>query len=185
MNALQHIMRIQDLFEGWRALGSLRLRNGVELIGRVPDEDSAMWMHVVFPGLHGERLLQLEHELGTSLPRSLRAFYECCGGMSLFFGAFTLRGLRRPGFGLGSGALQPEDIVALNHELDAQGWKPRGAVAFAENALDLSVHLVGMGDAPAQVVRCERSSGRVLERHEDVFACVDARLYRLDELQLR
>lgn len=185
MNALQHIVRIQDLLEGWRALGSLRLRNGVELIGRVPDEDSGVWMHVVFPGLRGERMQQLEHELGTSLPRSLRAFYECCGGMNLFFGAFTLRGLRRPGFGLGSGALQPEDIVALNHELDAQGWKPRGAVAFAENALDLSVHLVGMGDAPAQVVRCERSTGRVLERHDDVFACVDARLYRLDELQLR
>lgn len=185
MNALQHIVRIQDLLEDWRSLGSLRLRNGVELIGRVPDEDGAVWMHVVFPGLRGERLRRLEHELGATLPRSLRAFYECCGGMSLFFGAFRLRGLRRPGFGLGSGALQPEDIVALNHELDALGWKPRQAVAFAENALDQTVHLVGMGETSAQIVRCERSTGRVLERHEDVFACVAARLYRLDELQLR
>ena len=185
MNALQHIVRIQDLLEDWRALGSLRLRNGVELIGRVPDEDASVWMHVVFPRLRGELLAHLERQLGTPLPQSLRAFYGCCGGMSLFLGAFTLRGLRRPGFGLGSGALQPEDIVSLNHELDGQGWTPRGAVAFAENALDLSVHLVGMGETPAQVVRCERSTGKVLERHDDVFACVDARLYRLDEMQLR
>jgi len=59
------------------------------------------------------------------------------------------------------------------------------AVAFAQNSWDLTVHVTGMDRSARDVVRCERTTGRVIEVHEDVFACVAARLSRLDELQLR
>lgn len=185
MSTLAHIAGIQHLLDRWRSLGSRRSRFGVELIARVPDADSELWMHAVFPGLKVDQVVRLEQDLGQALPNRLRAFYRCCGGMRLFLGAFQVFGLRRPGIGLGALALQPEDLVALNYELDVLGWKPAGAVAFAVNSLDLSVHLAGMGRTPDEVVRCDRRTGAVLERHEDVFACVDARLHKLDELMLR
>ena len=185
MNTLAHIAGIQHLLDRWRSLGSRRSRFGVELIARIPAEESELWMHAVFPGLAIDQVAKLERDLGHALPSRLRAFYRCCGGMRLFLGAFQVFGLRRPGFGLGALALQPEDLVALNHELDVLGWKPVGAVAFAVNSMDLSVHLAGMGRTPDEVVRCDRRSGAVLERHEDVFACVDARLHKFDELMLR
>lgn len=184
MNAIAHIECIQDLLAEWRALGSCRLRNGVELIGRMPVDDEHVWMHVVFPGLPVAGLETLERDLGVSLGRALRAFYRCCGGMNLFNDAFRLFGRRLPGVSAGARGLQPSDIVAFNHEIDALGWKPAGAVAFAQNNWDLTVHVVGMGAQPDEVVRCDRRTGHVLERHADVFACVASRLSKLDQLQL-
>lgn len=184
MSTLAHIAGIQHLLDRWRSLGSRRSRFGVDLIARVPDAESELWMHAVFPGLKIGQVAKLERELGIALPSRLRAFYRCCGGMRLFLGAFQVFGLRQPGLGLGALALQPEDLVALNHELDVLGWKPAEAVAFAVNSMDLSVHLAGMGRTPDEVVRCDRRTGAVLERHADVFACVDARLHKLDELML-
>lgn len=185
MSTLAHIAGIQHLLDRWRSLGSHRSRVGIELIARIPDADSELWMHAVFPGLSICQVEALERELGHPMPSRLRAFYRCCGGMRLFLGAFHVFGRRRRGFGLGALALQPEDLVERNHELDVLGWKPNGAVAFAVNGLDLSVHVAGMGRTPDEVVRCDRRTGAVLERHEDVFACVDARLHKLDELMLR
>lgn len=184
MSSLAHIAGIQHLLDRWRSLGSRRSRFGVELIARVPDAEIELWMHAVFPGLKVGQVAKLERDLGRALPNRLRAFYRCCGGMRLFLGAFQVFGLRRAGYGIGALALQPEDLVALNHELDVLGWKPAEAVAFAVNSMDLSVHLAGMGRTPDEVVRCDRRTGAVLERHADVFACVDARLHKLDELML-
>ena len=185
MNATQHIVCIQDLLEQWRALGHQLLRNGTELIGQLPLDDHVAWLHVVFPPLDAGGIEALERDLGTALPPSLRTLLRCCGGMSLFSGAFHLAGRRRSGITTGDGALQPFDLIALNHELDVHGWKPKHAVAFAQNSWDLTVHVIGMAGHPEGVVRCERQSGRVIEQHDDVFACIAARLSRLDELQLR
>ena len=185
MNATQHIVCIQDLLDEWRAMGRQQLRSGTELIAQVPLDDQVAWMHVVFPPLDTAGIERLERDLGTPLPRDLSALLRCCGGMTLFSGAFHLAGRRRPGISTGDGALQPFDLVALNHELDVLGWKPKSAVAFAQNSWDLTVHVIGMAGHPEGVVRCERQSGRVIEQHDDVFACIAARLSRLDELQLR
>lgn len=185
MNAIAHIQRIQDLLAEWRTLGSCRLRNGVELIGRMPVDDEHVWMHVVFPGLSVAELDLVERDLRASLGRTLRAFYRCCGGMNLFNDGFRLFGRRLPGVSAGLRSLQPSDIVAFNHEIDTLGWKPQAAVAFAQNSWDQTVHLTNMGDLPEQVVRCDRRTGRVLERHDDVFACIATRLFKLDQLQLQ
>ncbi|MCU0863554.1 MAG: SMI1/KNR4 family protein [Planctomycetes bacterium] len=185
MNATQHIVCIQDLLDQWRAMGRQLLRNGVELIGQLPIDDQVAWLHVVFPPLSADGIEVLDRELGVPLPSGLRALLRCCGGMSLFSGAFHLAGRRRPGVAVGDGALQPFDLVALNHEIDVIGWKPKHAVAFAQNSWDLTVHVTGMAEQPEGVVRCERQTGRIIEQHDDVFACIAARLSRLDELQLR
>lgn len=180
MSTVAHILRIQELLDGWRVLGSARLSNGAELIGRVPGDDDA-WMHAVFAGLDDGRLEGLERELGCALPRSLRGFYRGCGGMTLFSGAFTLCGAREPGVFRGDRALQPFDVVQFHRCVEQHGWLPRGAVAFALNGWDQTVHVAGMGEHEGQVVRCTRRDGAVVERHDGVLACVEDRLYRLDE----
>jgi hypothetical protein len=178
------IVTIQDLLDKWRELGHEKLPNGTELIGRFPDEETPTWTHVVFPGLSPRRIGMLEAKIGGLLPSRLNAFYRLIGGMTLFVGAFRMAGARTPGIRCGIDSLCPDDIVELNHELDVLGWKPRGAVAFATNSWDGSVHLAGMGQAPDEIVRCERVSGRILECHENVFTCVSSRLTRLDEILL-
>lgn len=184
MSTIQQIVRIQDVFERWRRMGSRRLTNGIEVITSVPHADGEMWMHTVFPGLRPESLDAMEGDLGMSLPRGLRTFYGRVGGISLFLGAVIIHGRRRPGTCLGEGALQPEDIVALNHELDVFGWLPGGAVAFATNSWDKSVHVAGMSEKPDEVVRCDRMTGVIMERHRDVWTCLAHRLYRIDRLLL-
>ena len=181
-NTTTAIASIQDLLGCWRTMGSRRLRSGAELIAEVPDGERDMWMHAVFPGQSAAKLDQLEVALGKPLPKRLRAFYRGCGGMTLFMGAFTLHGIRRPGFRGRDGSLEPECVVELNHLLDMLGWLPDDAVAFACNGWDGSVFVLGMGQNDKEVVRCERSSGAIIERYEDVFSCVDARLYHLDDL---
>lgn len=181
MTAIESINRIQQLLEGWRQLGHRTLANGVEFLAQMPGEDGA-WMHCIFPRYDQVTIQALGEQLGAPLPPGLRTFYRCCGGMTLFSDLFVLYGARRSGLVYGDSAHQPEDIVALNHGLDVFGWRPPTAVAFARNAWDGSVHLAGMGRQPQEIVRCEAQTGHVIERHEDVFACVAARLYRLDQL---
>ncbi len=178
MSSTTHIVRIQDLFEQWRSLGSMRLPNGCELVGRVPEDDS--WMHVMHPGLDAAALNVVQREIGAPMPSSLRAFYRCCGGLSLFRGMFELFGRWRSSVM----APMPKDIVRLNHQLDVLGWKPDTAIAFAQNGWDMSVHLAGMGETGDEVVRCEWATGQIVERHPDVFACVDARLHRIDAMMV-
>jgi hypothetical protein len=175
----EHIVRIHDLFEEWRQLGSLRLPNGVELIGRVPDD--GVWMHAVFPPLDAQAIGALQRDVGVPLAPSLRVFYRCCGGLSLFRGMFELHGrFRGP-----TQSSVPKDVVRLNHLLDVQGWKPPGAVAFAQNCWDMSVHVAGMTANRDEVVRCDWRTGAVIETHANVFACIDDRLHRIDALLAR
>lgn len=184
--AITAIAGIQDVFEDWRALGHRKLDTGAELIGRVPDADTFAWLHVLYPPLGSDLLLQLEAELGRALPRDLRALYRVHGGMTLFGGAFDVFCLHSAYVHEGAAALQPKDLVQLNHELDMLGWKPSHALAFAVNAWDMSVHLFGLdrdGD-PRTVVRCDRRTGKVIEQHQSLWECLCAKLYRLDALML-
>ena len=176
------ILDIQETLDRWRNLGSLCLRNGIELMGRFPDVVPDTWTHIVFPGLDEQQLVQLERAAGARLTGHVRAFYRRIGGMTLFTGAFRVASVCRRGFRVGDDSLCPDDIATLNHDLDVLGWKPTGAVAFAVNGLDGSVHLAGMGRTPDEIVRCDRVSGRVLETHDDVFECIADRLTSLDRL---
>lgn len=182
MTAIQCIARIQDLLDEWRALGSRRLGNGVELIGHQLVDDEEVWLHAVHPALTPAAITTIEHRLGSALPPDLRTFFRCVGGIVAFSGLFEVHGLRHPGLLLGERAVQPGCLVTLNHEIDALGWRRGKAVAFAENRWDMSVYVAGQAVRPGEIQRCERATGRVLETHESVFACVAARLTRLDEL---
>jgi hypothetical protein len=179
------IASIQDLFDTWRALGSKRLRNGTELITRIPDGDGSGWMHVLFPRLNGEQLKEFEHDVGAPLPRDLRSLYSVMGGMSLFGGMFRLFGRRRSYVYEWDESLQPPDLLELNHELGQFAWKTESIVAFAVNAWDLSVHAFGHPGEPNTIVRLDRQSGDVLERHANVWDLLDAKLHRLDDLMLK
>ena len=176
------IAKVKDLFDRWRQTGSLTLASGVELIGQVATDDGHVWQHAVHPGLPVALLDELEARLGMPLPRDLRAVYRRIGGMTLFHGAFRLFGYRRAGLSADDGGVQPDDLLRLDHELDVLGWKPRRALAVAENGLDLSVHVMGMANDAHTVLRCERTTGRVLEEHSDLWTCLADRLGRLAQL---
>jgi hypothetical protein len=180
----ENIVKIQDLFDGWRAAGHQILPNGVELIGLLGDAEAPCWLHAVFPGLSPAELDALERSTDTRFPGHLRAIYRLIGGMTLFNGAFRMFGRRGAGIRTDVDALQAGDLAELNHEIDAIGWKPNHAVAFAVNSWDQSVHLAGMGHQPQEIVRCDRATGRVIECHADVFECLCDRLYRLDQVML-
>jgi hypothetical protein len=182
---LLSLASMQALFDSWRALGSRRLRNGTELITRIPDDDGFAWMHVLYPRLDGPRLQRLERSLGRSLPRDLCALYGVVGGMSLFGGMFKMHAHRRPYVHEWEDSLQPPDLGELNHELTQFAWKRDEMLAFAVNSWDLSVHVYGMGSHPSEVVRVERASGAITERHPNVWALLDAKLHRIDELMVQ
>lgn len=177
------IARIQTLFDTWRELGCQTLPNGTELIAGTKDGDEERWLHTVHPGMQGAELAAFEARLRLRLPRDLRAFYRRSAGMSLWGGAFTVYGYRATDVARLNDP-QPADAMRLNHELEVLGWKPQNAFAFAENAWDMTVHVVGMAPNPATVQRCDRISGLVLEEHANVWACVAARLYRIDQLMM-
>lgn len=185
MIEMQSIVRIQDVFDRWRQMGSMKLHSGTELIGALPNSEGEVWMHAVYPSLPLADIERLEARMRTKLPRDLRALYRVTRGMSLFQGAFRLFGWRAPGIHSNAFALQPDDILELNHELDVLGWKPKNAIAFAENAWDQTVHLFGMTDRSRQVARCQRASGEIVELHSTLWECLMHRLYRLDELLVK
>jgi len=181
------IVNIQDFLDRWRMMGSRKLTSGTELIGEMPTEDGEVWMHAIYPKLPLASLDKLQTQLGQSLPRDLRAFYRLTRGLSLFQGAFRVYGKRASSFGFGyeDPLAQPDDLLQLNHEIEALGWKPSHAIAFAVNGWDQSVHLFGMTNKPRQIARCDRSTGKVLELHESIWECLMARLYKLDQLFVR
>lgn len=186
MSLTTQLVRIHDLFDRWRSLGHVELADGTELIGRCEGDgdDGDTWMHAVFPGLPQTAVEELEQQLGKRLPVGVRGMFHYVGGLTLFSGAFELHG-RRVNAGLHRHEPpHPQDLVALDREIDALGWLPEGAVAFATNAWDLSVHVAGMSASPQEIVRCERATGQVKERHRDVWSCIAHRLYRLDRLAL-
>jgi hypothetical protein len=154
--------------------------DGTELIGRFPEVEPAAWMHVLFPALDGSRVQFLADQLRAPIPRSLRKLLRTTGGMTLFAGAFRIAGWSSPDRSASRSVLRPDDLLTLNHELDLVGWKPPGAVAFAVNSHDRSVHLLGMTNDPEAVLRCDRDSGVVLDQHADVLACLADRLTSLE-----
>ena len=181
----QSILRIQDVFDRWRLLGTRQLRSGTELIGAIPDSDEEVWMHAIYPSLSVTAIEGLEQQMRARLPRDLRAMYRVTRGMSLFQGAFRVFGHREPGFFSSDQSLQPDDLLELNHELDVLGWKPKGAVAFAVNAWDQTVHLFGMTGQVRQIARCHRGTGEILELHSTLWECLVTKLYKLDELLVK
>lgn len=176
------IAKIQSVLEKWRSMGSRVLPNGTELLGQIPDPRQERWLHTIYPGLAVAELNALEHRLSAPLSRDLRTFYRRMAGLSLWTGAFRVFGYN-PAF---SGQVEtnryPTDALRLNHELDVLGWKPAGSFAFAENAWDMSVHLVGVTEDPRIVHRCDRASGDVIETHSCVWRCVVDRLMKIDQL---
>jgi len=184
MTPTQNIAQIQDVFDRWRTMGSCQLRSGTELIGRLTEDDQDAWMHAIYRPLDAAGVDRLEAQMQRTLPRDLRALYRRCRGMSLFHGAFQVYGWRDPGFKTSDRGLQPEDVLELNHNLDILGWRTQQTVAFAVNSWDQSVYAYGMTSDVRQVARCERSTGMILEVHEDVWQCLVERLYRLDRLLL-
>lgn len=184
-SARESITRIQDVFESWRELGSKRLRDGTELIGRQTEGDEDCWMHAVFRRLEPWQISQVEALVGRRLPADLRRFYSSCGGMMLFGGLFRMFGLpRRRGLIVEHG-VNVDDIVALNHELDHCTWQPEGAVAFATNEWDASVYLAGAGATDEQILRVARATGEERERIDDIWQLVADQLYRLDSMLIR
>lgn len=179
------IARISTLFASWRKMGSRRLRSGTELIADIPDGGEHAWLHALHPGLSLAQIDQLEAHLHMSLPRDLRALYRRTRGMSLFHGAFRLFGYRTLAARPSEDDLQPDDLLQLNTELDRLGWKPKTALAVAENSWDMSVHVLGMTEDQLKVHRCERATGRVIEEHPSIWVCVAERLYKLDRLLLK
>lgn len=177
------IAGIQNLFDRWRQLGQRTLPCGTELIAAGPDKDSVRWLHVVYPGLSVADLERLEEDVPGRIPRALRTFYRRCAGMNLWNGAFQLYGYN-PGI---HDALEqpryPGDVLRFNHNIDVLGWMAPEAFAFAENGWDMSVHIVGMNaDDPNVVHRCDRRTGEVLETHPHIWACLESRLNKLDQL---
>ncbi|MFK7741908.1 MAG: SMI1/KNR4 family protein [Planctomycetota bacterium] len=184
MSQTLSIAKIQELFDSWREMGSVMLSSGAELIASYPYGDETRWMHALFPGLDTEHLKLLEADLGQSLPRQLRAFLRGCGGLTLFQGMFSLYGLRQQGFVASDAALQPESLVELNRGMQAVGRLEPGWIAFAQNALDSSIYVTSTDNSISEVRRIELGKGEVIERHSDIFACIESRLYRLDEFAM-
>jgi hypothetical protein len=180
MSNIASICNIQDLLDRWRTLGSLKLRNGVELLAKIPDSESSSWMHAVFPGMSAAVLKKVVTTIEGEMPASLRAFYRGCGGMSLFGDLFTVYGAPRTHFVIGDDAFAAADIIEFNRHTAALPWAVPHMVAFASSAWDGSIYVAGLGATPDEVVRCERKTGQVLQRHTNVFTCIEARLYHLD-----
>lgn len=185
MTATQNILKISELLDAWRSLGCTRLRNGTELIGRIPMDEEESWLHIVFPRLSSEAVRRLERSLGEELPPDLRTLYRCMGGLSVFGGMFEVAGHLANAKRHTAAAWQPRCLITLNHEIDALQWKTRGVVAFATNQWDMSVYTLGMGGNPGEVARRDRRTGQVIETHPDVFDCLASRLYKLDQMSMQ
>ncbi|MFO1077272.1 MAG: hypothetical protein U1E73_06045 [Planctomycetota bacterium] len=178
------IARIHALLDDWRELGSRTLPDGVELMGCQENDCAENWLHVVHPGLSTQALNAFERRLRLRLPRDLRALYRRSSGMTLWGGAFIVYGYHDKSPLHTQTGFRPGDALRLNHELEVLGWKPANAFAFAENAWDMTVHVVGMAHNPTVVQRCDRVTGAVLEEHKSVWTCIADRLSRIDNLMI-
>ncbi|MGK0155930.1 MAG: hypothetical protein ACI9SE_002897 [Neolewinella sp.] len=184
MSKIKNIARIQDVLAGWRTMGSQRLSNGVELLACFPDVDGERWMHTVFPGLSMEALTVMERQIGVVIPAGLRSYYRRCGGMLLFCGLFTMHGQPVTGYSAGNHGQMPADLVTFNREVACLPWARPDMFAFASHACDNSIFVAGMGSTDDEILRCNRRDGAVLQRHPDVFECIDVRLHHLDECSI-
>lgn len=177
MSKLTSIVSIQDLLIRWRRLGYRRLSTGIELLGSVPGEEQDTRMHAVFPGLTAQEHRAMEDQLRQPIPAGLRAFFRGCGGMSLFGCLFTFYGL--PRIAADSDGVSSVDLISFHQSMAWSSWAQPGMLAFASSASDQSVFVAGMGDTDDEILRLDRDTGHVPERHEEVFACVETRLYRM------
>lgn len=178
MRLSDSVAGIHEMFCSWRKLGSREMAGGTELIGAFEELGETRYLHVLHSGLNDTGFLELEDALQVKLPRWLRCFYSRYGGMDLWCGAFVVFGLQRPGFRWPSGEIQPSDIVRFNYLMSCMHWFPPKHIAFAQNSLDMSVYLASLeGD---EILRCDFSTGQVLEVFVDLFNCIEARLNKVD-----
>lgn len=185
MKLTQRLTRISDLFDRWRTLGTHKLPNGIELLGRISPDNDHEWMHVLFPPLHATEVRTIEDCLGAPLPPGLRALYRGMGGLTAFGGLIEVSGYRKQFILNEPNGHEPSDILRLNRIVNAIGWLPEGAIAFATNGADSSVYVTGMPNAGRTVQRCALRDGRKLARHEDIFEFLEQRLYAYQECELQ
>jgi hypothetical protein len=99
-----------------RSLGSRRLDDGTELIGKVPHIAPEAWFHQVYAPLSSEQVAQLERQMReVPLPPVYREFLtSCCNGLGVFCDSLCLFGFRRNYVRTGDGVWQPYALETPN-----------------------------------------------------------------------
>lgn len=108
--------RLMDLIGSWRRLGSIKLDNGVERIGRLQSIGTEAYMHEIFPPLDNSRIDIIEDKLNIKLHQSLRDFFLLHNGLDLYRFQIAVYGLRTTYNRTTENVFlaQPFDLVSLN-----------------------------------------------------------------------
>ena len=93
-STMDYFDELLTLLKRWDPLGSRNTAGGVRLIGHVPHVGTMAYLHRVYNPLKENDILEIEQQIGRTLPRALRFFFKRANGADFFVNQLSLFGLR-------------------------------------------------------------------------------------------
>ena len=131
--------QILDILRGSTTFEAEKLADGTLLIGKMPRRKDGLfqeaYLHEIYAPLGLSQIDSLETLIGKRLPKALRELYEQANGLSLFYGSFSIRGLRA-NYNRRDGTRQPVSLEYGNTMEIPTGEGDTDRIVFGFYAID-------------------------------------------------
>jgi len=169
-----------ELIESARAFGYQETADGARLFGRVPLVGAQAWLHVTYPGLDPDEMVELADQIERPLASDYAWWLGRMNGITLFSGALEFCGLVRVR-SRSIGNRQPYDLMV-------EGEVQRRVLKAGPEMFFFGVTGVSLGsrfylDArTGEVHRCARNSAKPLQSWSSIAELISTETPRLAKL---
>lgn len=178
MDRIPELAAVYATVDEARSLGTKRLENGAELVGRVPHVAPQAWLHILFAGLRDEEIEKLRHEVGRELDPAFTRFLSNLNGLSLFSDSLAINGLRK------RNRRDPMDREPFSIRIPNVVERPKDAketyLFVGSYSSDGSRLYIDTGDGRAH--RCSRDSAEPLNTWPGFFEMLNREATRIAAL---
>jgi hypothetical protein len=170
---------ILDALRKYEYLGTQKLNDGTELIGRAPHIAPMAWLHTIYMPLSNEEIMELESRVQQRIPSSYKNFLLISNGLNVFNTTLSLYGLRRNYKRTVDDVWQPFDIILPNTV-----EKPSNADNnnFIIGSYDWDGSYIYIDKTSNKVFLCERENATPLFEWENFELMLDSEIIRISKL---
>jgi hypothetical protein len=170
---------ILDALRKYEYLGTQKLNDGTELIGRAPHIAPMAWLHTIYMPLSNEEIMELESRVQQRIPSSYKNFLLISNGLNVFNTTLSLYGLRRNYKRTVDDVWQPFDIILPNTV-----EKPSNADNnnFIIGSYDWDGSYIYIDKTSNKVFLCEREDATPLFEWENFELMLDSEIIRISKL---
>jgi len=170
---------LNNLYEAETWGGKVVQKNGTIILGKVPHLGPEAWLHEIYAPLNEQEIKSLELNLKMNLSTSIKDFYRCCNGLSIFSDELRLYGYQKIFTRSIEADREPYSIILKNVEERLKDAKKEYLFlgSYKEDGSQIIYNQLN-----GKVVRSERyASKKILNEWENIVIFLESEIIRLSK----